>query len=427
VVDLERTLVRTDVALEAAFAEVRRAPASLLRVLGGRLGGRASWSRGRAVHLEPSTLPFRQEVLERLRAERARGRRLLLLSESNRALVDPISQHLGLFDAVFAPSEGRRESRSSLLEQLRRQHPEHELVQAPGESGSARAKALLKALRPHQWTKNLLVLLPALLGHVFTHADVLVRGGLAFAAFCLCASSVYVVNDLLDLQADRAHPRKRNRPFASGALPLGLGLVLAPLLTTGAVGLALFLPPEFLAVLGAYYVATLAYSLVLKRLVMIDVLVLAGLYTVRMMAGAAAYDVRVSQWLLAFSMFIFLSLALVKRCSELWALRQSGVAESKGRGYRAADLEVLTSLGTAAGYLSVLVLALYINSSDVVRLYHHPERLWGILPVFLYWVSRVWMLTQRGQMHDDPIVFAMRDRASHAVAVLCAVIVWWAM
>ncbi|MGA9520120.1 MAG: hypothetical protein WBV82_01570, partial [Myxococcaceae bacterium] len=216
--------------------------------------------------------------------------------------------------------------------------------------------------------------------------------------------------------------------FASGALPLGFGLVLAPVLLAAAFALsALLLPPAFLVVLSVYYVTTLAYSLVLKRQAIIDVLVLAGLYTVRMMAGAAAYDVRISQWLLAFSLFIFLSLAFVKRYSELWVLRKNGVEESKGRGYRASDLEQLSSFGSAAGYLSVLVLALYVNSADVTRLYTHPERLWGILPVMLFWISRVWLLANRGQMHDDPIVFAIRDRASYAVAAIAAAIVWWAI
>ncbi len=428
VVDLERTLVRTDVVLEAAFAEVRRAPVGLPRLLGWSLRGRLKLGGRLSAHFDASALPYRDDLVEQLRTERARGRRIVLASENERTLAEAVASHLGLFDAVVAPLSSEPGDQESMPARLTRGFPGHQRLASPAASGAAVARAAVKALRPHQWTKNLLVLLPAVLGHALQRGDVVGRGLLAFVAFSLCASSVYVLNDLLDLHADRAHRRKRKRPFASGALPLGFGLILAPVLLAGAFALsALFLPSAFLSVLASYYVATLAYSLVLKRMVIVDVLVLAGLYTVRLMAGAAAYDVRVSQWLLAFSLFIFLSLAFVKRCSELWVLRKNGAEESKGRGYRAGDLEQLSSLGSAAGYLSVLVLALYVSSADVSRLYTHPERLWGILPVMLYWISRVWLLANRGQMHDDPIVFAIRDRASYAVAAIAGAIVWWAI
>ncbi len=428
VVGLERTVVRTDLLLEAAFAEVRRSPTALARMAGWALGGRLKLGQRLAAHFEPSALPYREELIERLRTERARGRRVVLVSNSEGSLVDAVAAHLGVFDTVVAPRAAQSDLGESVSARLDRDFPRHERLEASADPSASIARAALKALRPHQWTKNLLVLVPAVLAHALQRGEVIGRGLLAFAAFSLCASSVYVLNDLLDLHADRAHHRKRKRPFASGSLPLGFGLVLAPALLAGALALSVaFLPPAFLVVLSVYYAATVAYSLVLKRLVIIDVLLLAGLYTVRMLAGAAAYDVRVSQWLLAFSLFIFLSLAFVKRYSELWVLRKSGVEESKGRGYRASDLEQLSSLGSAAGYLSVLVLALYVNSADVTRLYSHPERLWGILPVMLFWISRVWLLASRGQMHDDPIVFAIRDRASYAVAAIAAAIVWWAI
>ena len=274
----------------------------------------------------------------------------------------------------------------------------------------------MKALRPHQWTKNLLLFVPALLAHA-TQPEVWIRGWWAFAAFCLCASSAYVVNDLVDLDADRAHASKRLRPFASGALSPRLGLAIAPVLLAAAFGVALALPPAFAAVLGIYYLATLGYSLFLKRLVLVDVLLLAGLYTTRLIAGGAAYQVPLSQWLLAFSLFLFLSLAFVKRYSEVQAVRREGANETKGRGYRAGDLEQLAAFGSAAGYLSVLVLALYAHSDDVRRLYEHPARLWIMLPLLLYWISRVWLLAHRGQLHEDPIVFAVRDWQSYLVAL----------
>jgi 4-hydroxybenzoate polyprenyltransferase len=274
----------------------------------------------------------------------------------------------------------------------------------------------VKALRPHQWTKNLLVFVPALLAHS-TQPEVWTRALWAFAAFCLCASSVYLINDLVDLDADRAHPSKRERPFASGTLPPRLGLWLAPVLLAAAFAVALPLPRAFAAVLGMYYLATLSYSLLLKRLVLVDVLLLAGLYTVRLIAGGAAYQVPLSQWLLAFALFLFLSLAFVKRYSEVQQIRREGASEAKGRGYRAGDLEQLSAFGSAAGYLSVLVLALYVHSEDVRRLYEHPARLWMMLPLLLFWISRVWLLAHRGELHEDPIVFALRDWPSYLVAL----------
>ena len=304
-----------------------------------------------------------------------------------------------------------------MQEPLGQRYPSTVTAERPPAVGTARRlRALVKALRPHQWTKNLLVFVPALLAHA-TQPDVWIRALWAFAAFSLCASSVYVVNDLVDLDADRAHPTKRLRPFASGTLSPRVGLVLAPVLLAAAFALALALAPAFAAVLGIYYLATLGYSLFLKRLVLADVLMLAGLYTLRLIAGGAAYQVPLSQWLLAFALFLFLSLAFVKRYSELQAVRREGASETKGRGYRAGDLEQLAAFGSAAGYLSVLVLALYAHSEDVRRLYEHPARLWIMLPLLLYWISRVWLLAHRGDLHEDPIVFAVRDWQSYLVAL----------
>lgn len=301
-------------------------------------------------------------------------------------------------------------------ERVRGETPSDEGLRSAELGVAGRIRVLVKALRPHQWTKNLLLFVPALLAHA-AQPEVWIRALWAFAAFSLCASSVYVVNDLVDLRADRAHPSKRARPFASGALSPNVGMVLAPALLLGAFLLALALPSAFSAVLGTYYLATLGYSFFLKRLVLLDVLLLAGLYSLRLVAGGAAYQVPLSQWLLAFALFLFLSLAFVKRYSEVQALRREGATETRGRGYRAGDLEQLATFGSAAGYLSVLVLALYVNSEDVRRLYEHPARLWVMLPLLLFWISRVWLLAHRGQMNDDPIVFAIRDRPSYLVAL----------
>ncbi|MBX5484238.1 MAG: UbiA family prenyltransferase [Myxococcaceae bacterium] len=408
------TLVRTDVVLEAAFAQVRRAPQDLLRVVVWRMAGRRAFAE-RLAHggaFEPSALPFDEALLERLRAEHAAGRTIVLIAQSGRTLAEAVAAHLGIFSQVMSPEGGEAVPTGC------------ERAEATPVPNSRRIRALIRALRPHQWTKNALVFAPVLLAHAVTRGPLMLQAVWAFAAFCLCASSVYVLNDLLDLHADRAHHHKRTRPFASGELPLGAGLAIAPVLLLGACAIATRLSHTFVLVLGAYYAATLAYSLYLKRVVLLDVLLLAGLYTARIIAGGVATEVAVSQWLLAFSMFIFLSLAFVKRYSEVHTLRKKGVEEAKGRGYRASDLEQLSSLGASAGFISVLVLALYVSSADVTKLYAHPARLWGILPLFLYWISRVWLLAHRGQMHDDPIVFAIRDRASYVIAALVAAVVW---
>lgn len=289
-----------------------------------------------------------------------------------------------------------------------------------GARGARRPPALLRALRPHQWAKNALVFVPLVAAHRLADWPALLAAVLAFAAFSLCASAAYVVNDLLDLDADRAHPRKRHRPFASGALPVSVGRVLAPLLLAGGLVLGLRLPHAFLALLLAYVGLTLAYSLLLKRIAMADVVVLAGLYALRILAGGAAAGVAVSSWLLAFSMFLFFGLAMLKRYTELRPLAAAGGGRAGGRGYEAEDLPLVLAAGVASGYLAVLVLALYINSTASEALYRHHEALWLLLPVLLYWTSRAWLLAVRGRMHDDPVVFALTDRVSLALLIVFA-------
>lgn len=269
----------------------------------------------------------------------------------------------------------------------------------------------LRVLRPHQWLKNGLVFLPILTAHQFDMATVQ-NAVLAFLAFSLIASSVYVLNDLVDIEADRAHPRKKNRAFASGAIPTSQGPVLAavPLIAGGA--LALYLGWEFTVILVGYYVTTLAYSFYLKRRLVIDICVLAGLYTFRIIAGAAATSIPLSVWILAFSVFFFLSLAAVKRQAELVDSIARGKVEADGRGYMTGDLPIVVNMAISAAYVSVLVFALYLNSPAVSQLYATPAVMWGICLVLLYWLTRMVMVTHRGLMHDDPIVYAVKDRVS---------------
>ncbi len=284
-------------------------------------------------------------------------------------------------------------------------------------------RAILRAIRPHQWAKNVLVLVPLFAAHRLADLDALAYSVAALVAFCLCASSVYVLNDMLDVEADRAHPRKSKRPFASGDLSLATGLVLSPVLLAAAALIAAFLPVKFELALGVYYALTCAYSTLLKRFLLVDAVALAGLYTLRIIGGAGAATVALSFWLLLFSVFLFLSLAFVKRYAELDSLRRRQKLQALGRGYHVEDLRVLQSFGAASGYLSVLVLALYINSPEVEPLYHRPKAIWMLCVLLLYWISRVWMTTHRGGMHDDPVVYALRDRVSLCLGLLAAITV----
>lgn len=288
-------------------------------------------------------------------------------------------------------------------------------------------RPMVSLMRPHQWTKNLLLLVPAILAHDLT-AGTLAAALAALVCFCACASAVYVINDRLDVDFDRAHPHKRHRPLAAGTIDLSLAPPIAALLAAVGFGLAtLVLPWGFLASLAIYVGASFAYSLWLKREPMADVLVLAGLYTTRLVAGGLATGVPLSEWLLAFSMFLFLSLALAKRHAELTRLAAESAISAEGRGYLVADRSLIGTLGPAAGYLTVLVLALYLNSDKVRTLYAHHLPLWLICPLLLYWISRLWLLANRGELNEDPVVFAITDRTSLIVASIAAVDFGFAM
>jgi 4-hydroxybenzoate polyprenyltransferase/phosphoserine phosphatase len=462
-VDLDGTLIKTDLLVEGALALLRHRPLLLFAMLAWLIsGGKAHLKRevARRVVLDPETLPYHAEFLAFLRQQASAGRTLVLATAADEQAAAPVVRHLGLFSEVLA-SDG--------AVNLEAERKRARLVERFGEKGfdyaangrvdlaiwpSARAAVVvnpspgverglvgkvevearfddrprklaghLRALRPQQWLKNLLVFVPLVTSHAVVEAAQILNASLAFLAFCLCASAVYVVNDLLDLADDRRHPRKRRRPFAAGDVPPIHGAVMAPLLVAAAVAVSLLLPPVFLAALALYVAVTTAYSFWLKRIVLLDVFTLAGLYTLRLIAGSAALALWPSFWLLAFSMFIFLSLALLKRYTELRALNESGTAAAPGRGYRIGDLEVLTSLGGSAGFLSVLVLALYVNSPAVLPLYSRPDALWFLCPLLLYWVSRVWLVAHRGDMHDDPIVYAVKDRVSRLVVLAMAIVI----
>lgn len=449
---LEGGLIRTDVSVEAMLALVKARPAMALAVFWWWLTG--SWREEVAKRARPdiAQLPTSPSVLERLEAERAAGTPLWIHADATEPLARDVAARFGGFDrfltgrtaqaalaslpphrVLAGPTDADRLSRGArelLLVEPRSAHASPAAQGLPVSVIGAVQSPLLhrcaRALRVHQWAKNLLLFVPLVAAHLALEPQLLMRAILAFAAFSACASSVYLLNDLLDLPSDRRHPRKSLRPFAAGTLPLPVGLVAIPLLLASAFLLSGFLLPwTFTALLAGYFVLTLAYSLTLKQVVLLDVLILSGLYTLRLLAGAAAVSIKVSDWLLIFSIFLFLSLALVKRVSELLKLPHDTPA-AHGRGYRREDLSLLEQLGAAAGYLSVLVLALYIHSDDITALYSRSEWLWLVCPLALYWISRVWLLTHRGEMNEDPVVFALRDRASMGVGVLGALVLWLA-
>jgi 4-hydroxybenzoate polyprenyltransferase/phosphoserine phosphatase len=456
-VDLDGTLILSDLLLESFALLIKRNPLYLFLVPLWLLRGKAALKAeiSARVHLDPAALPYDREFLSWLQSEKNAGRSLWLCTAATHSLAAGIAAHLNLFEGVMASARNVNLAGKTKAARLvghfgargfdycadarrdlavwRHAHGAVLVHASPGlEREVARLtpvlrsfplrvntlKALSRALRPHQWAKNILIFVPLLTAHRLGDPAAVMNAILGVLAFCLCASSVYVVNDLMDLEADRAHPRKCMRPFAAGTLPLLAGFTMAPILLGAALLIALFLPANFLIALGTYYAATLAYSFALKGLLLVDAVVLAGLYTLRIVAGAAVIDVDLSFWLLLFSVFIFLSLAFVKRYTELDALRRQQGLRAAGRGYEVQDLPVLQSLGTAAGYLSILVLALYINSPDVEALYHRPSALWILCVLVLFWISRVWMKAQRGAMPDDPVVFALKDPVSIAIGLL---------
>lgn len=458
-VDLDGTLLKTDMLLESFVLLLKKNVLYIFLIPIWLLEGKAYLKRQIAerISFDAATLPYRNDFVDFLKDQHARGRKLILTTASDERIANKIAAHLSLFSEVLSSNgvtnlSGREKlallqqkfgakgfdyaanglidleiwpyaneaivvgAPLSLVEKVRQTTP----VPHHFPNKKIHRRVLFKAIRLHQWLKNLLIFVPLIFAHKVTELPLLFDAVYAFFSFGLCASSIYLLNDLLDLEADRAHPRKKFRPLAAGDLPLIWGFILIPILLFASVLIALNLPGIFLAVLGIYFLTTMAYSFYLKQVVLVDVLVLAGLYTLRIIAGAAAVDVPLSEWMLAFSMFLFLSLALLKRFSELRTLRSSDQETARGRGYFASDLEQIASLGAASAYISVLVLALYVNSSEVTKLYAHPVALWLICPLLLYWLSRIWLLAHRGVMLDDPIVYAIKDKSSYIVALLVA-------
>jgi 4-hydroxybenzoate polyprenyltransferase len=479
-VDLDGTLVKSDTLLDSVIVLARQSPRTLLQFPQWIAEGKAAFKRNvsSVVALDVVHLPYNQPLLEYLRQQHAAGREIYLATGADHLLAERVAAHLGLFTGILASDGAVNLTGPNKLAAFQQHFPAgfsyignarpdlpllthctDPMVANPSHAlraglraaavqpvrtftdSATPAKTWLRAIRLHQWAKNTLIFLPLLLAHVRA-AGPAVASLLAFFSFGLAASATYVFNDLLDLEADRHHPRKRSRPFAAGDLSPIAGAATILLFLALSLAIALLLPrvltalsPQFLwngqgifiEWLIIYAISTTVYSLRLKRMILVDVMVLACLYTIRILAGSAAAGVKVSPWLAAFSIFFFLSLAFVKRFSELESVslrsEPSSAAAVKGRGYRVSDLEQLRSFGTASGYASVVVFALYIGNEVAQNLYPHHARLWLLVPVLLLWLSRLWLKASRGELEEDPMVYAITDPRSLQLGVVVVAIV----
>jgi 4-hydroxybenzoate polyprenyltransferase/phosphoserine phosphatase len=460
-VDLDGTLVKSDTLIDSLLGLARTHPELMLALPFQMLRGKAAFKAFVTSHvsLDVAHLPYNRKLLQFLHDERARGRSIYLATGADARLAERVAEHLGLFAGVLGSDGATNLTGKRKLDRLRgalgerpydyvgNDVPDLPLLAGAAESMVANPSlrlrmrmrfggirpvrifvergrlpwSALRAMRPHQWSKNLLIFLPLLLAHNVP-LNLFFSGLLAFCCFSLAASSAYIVNDLLDIETDRRHPRKQQRPFASGDLSAFTGAIIALLFLLAAFVAARLLPAAFFLWLLLYLCTTMAYTWYLKRIALVDVLVLSGLYVLRLLAGSAATQSHISHWLAGFSAFLFFSLAIVKRFAELENLRMSGLPPRNGRGYLVADVDQLRSFGTASAFAAAVVFAIYISGSDVTLLYQRPHLLWLIMPLLILWLCRVWLLASRGELNEDPLVFALTDAASLLIGAAVVII-----
>jgi 4-hydroxybenzoate polyprenyltransferase/phosphoserine phosphatase len=462
-VDLDGTLINTDTLTESLLIALKKNPLIFFLLPFWLIKGR-DFLKSKVAEYgipDPAFLPYRQDVLDFINEQKQSGREIVLATATIQSIADSLEDHLHIFDRVIGTEVGnnlRSESKRATLVKLFGEkgydyignstsdvavwksansalivNPSKSLLKSAQKVANVSKvfsdkknilKLFIKEIRVYQWFKNVLIFLPFLLAHQISNPENFTKAILAFLAFSFCASHVYVLNDLLDIESDRHHPRKKKRPIASGSLSIVAGIIIAPiLLLAGAFISIFFLPLSFTITMFIYLFLTASYSFFLKRVIILDVIILSILYTLRLLAGAYATSVFASPWLLGFSIFVFLSLAIVKRYTELSVLLESNKSETKGRSYIVDDLSLLGTLGPSAGYMSVMVLALYVNSKEVANLYTHPEILWLVVLCHLYWISRIWLFAHRGKMDDDPLVFSLKDRVSYVIGFILILLV----
>ncbi len=469
-VDLDRALCRNDLLAEASIRLMLSRPWKLFRILKAFCrGGIAEAKLSLSTEILPDfgVLPLQEEAISLIRESRAAGREVVLATASSEEYARKVADHLDLFDRVIASSEtvnlkgdrklsaieeitlemgasgfdyiGDSTSDIPVFQQARRAYAvvrssafEKRLkrrlsnIHILARVSSAKS-GIFPLLRPHHWSKNILVFLPVLLAHEWMDPVTVVKTTIAFVLFCIMASSVYLLNDISDIEKDRRHPSKQNRPLASGLVPAWLAaLMMAVLVSLGCIGSLLLLNTSVFIILILYFIANIAYSFHFKKVAVLDIIILTLMYLSRILAGGAAADVEVSDWLLSFGLFLFLSLSMAKRFQEAVGLSDDDRLPRNGRPYMRTDLPILAAGGLTSGLLTVLVLALYIRSPEVKILYEDARLLWGLCPVFLYWITRFWLVTFREEMDDDPIVFVIKDKISYLVAGIAAALVLFA-
>src|SRR5229473_2148949 len=410
-VDLDGTLIRGNVLWECALVLLKTRPFTLLLFPFWLLSGRAALKRELAarVHLNPARLPYRQHVLDLLREEKAAGRRIALATAAD------IEVWRNARAAYVVGTQSRAEQAAAVTTLKG-------TILEPRASFRKSFRTWINALRGHHWAKNLLLFLPLALSHNLA-VESIVRTFAGFALYGLCASGLYILNDLLDLHSDREHPWKKERPFAAGDISIPEGLVASLILLSSALGLGFLLNVQFGFALLGYAALTVLYSLYFKKIALLDVFVLSSFYSFRILAGALISATPLSQWFLAFSMFFFLSLAMAKRYSELLHASNLVKAGNSGRGYHTGDRELLLSLGVGSSFSAVVIFSLYVHSPDVRLLYSSPEFLFLLCPIVLYWLSRNWLLAHRGELKEDPVTLAIRDPVSYGVALASAAVI----
>ena len=464
-VDLDGTLIKSDLLFECLvpiiknyFYAIFLAPFWLLK---GKAYLKDKFSD--LVSINPEILPYNNNVLEYIRKEKENGSKIILATASNIKLAKSISDYLGIFDDVIASSKEENLKGKNKLNKIKLYIENNNINKEFSYIGDSEAdvkifnetnipivvgnknvfnkikskndkttfvdgendfslKKFFKMIRTYQWVKNFLIFLPLILAHKFLDVNLLLKALVAFFSFSFLASSVYIINDIMDVESDRIHPSKKNRPIASGAVKISSALKVAFILMPLSFIISIFLGKEFLFVLLTYFITTSCYSFYLKKIMLVDILILSLLYTVRIFAGGVALNIYLSPWLFMFSLFFFFSLACAKRYSELYAVRNNLQDEIKGRGYQAQDLEQIQIFGSSSGYIAILIFALYIQSDISMKLYKTPSFFWALCPIMLYWISRVWLLSHRGQMTQDPIIFALKDKVSYVVLILSIII-----
>ncbi|GIA54269.1 TPA: UbiA family prenyltransferase [Vibrio cholerae] len=450
-VDLDGTLIYTDMLHESTLSLVVNKPSLLLKIPILLYSGIACMKATIAEHynFSPSALPYNQDVIDFIKEEKRSGRTIILCTATDKKIANQIADYLQLFDDVIASDgvtnvAGKNKSdalvekfgkggfdyignssddllvwgtaRKAILanatDRVISESKKKFDVERVYEKAKLGPKAALKMFRPHQWLKNLLMFVPMIAAHEVLDLHNWLFVVLGFLSFSFCASTVYILNDLLDLESDRQHPTKKNRPFASGSISVKTGVITAPVMMLVSIAIGTFIGTSFLSWLGIYFLITCLYSVKLKQIVLIDCFTLAILYTLRIISGAAAVELAPSFWLLAFSISLFFSLSFVKRFSELQTQLLNGKHKAAGRGYFTDDAPLIQAIGVSSGYISALVFALYLNSEEILTLYSSPNFVLGSVLVLLFWISWIWLKAFRGQMNEDPVIFAVKDKVS---------------